>query len=181
MNYEATSLFKSYWRGDSKWPCFKAILYSYLYDLIGIGGELSSLTMIFWITPNNPDFCLQWDWKNLWNFELFCQYFLLIFLWSKKKIVDKNLLQWNHKFICFHKCEIHSWISISTNIHHAVFQPMFCNITSLESSFSHCVHSFLLMLCDYYWFFQSSNYKVMMKAIKKFFYNVMFNVLMGDN
>lgn len=48
MNYEATSLFKSYWRGDSKWPCFKAmILYSYLFDLIGIGGELSSLTMIF--------------------------------------------------------------------------------------------------------------------------------------
>lgn len=26
----------------------------------------------------------------------------------------------------------------------------------------------------------TSNYKVMMKAIKKFFYNVMFNVLMGD-
>lgn len=48
MNYEATSLFKSYWRGDSKWPCFKAILYSYLYDLIGIERELfSSLTMIF--------------------------------------------------------------------------------------------------------------------------------------
>lgn len=36
--------------GIQKWPCFKAILYSYLYDLIGIGGELSSLTMIFCIT-----------------------------------------------------------------------------------------------------------------------------------
>lgn len=154
MNYEATSLFKSYWKGDSKWPCFKAILYSYLYDLIGIGGELSSLTMIFWIT-----------------FQI-----ILIFVSS-----ETGKIQWNHKFICFHKCEIHSWISISTNIHHAVFQPMFCNITSLESSFSHCVYSFLLMLCDYYWFFQSSNYKVMMKAIKNFFYNVMFNVLMGDN
>lgn len=47
MNYEATSLFTSDWRGDSKWPCFNAILYSYLYDLIEIGGELSSLTMIF--------------------------------------------------------------------------------------------------------------------------------------
>lgn len=163
MNYEATSLFKSYWRGDSKWPCFKAILYSYLYDLIG--GELSSLTMIFWIT-----FQIILSFVNI-----FCWFFFEV-----KKIVDKNLLQWNHKFICFHKCEIHSWISISINIHHAVFQLMFCNITSLESSFSHCVHSFLLMLCDYYWFFQSSNYKVMMKAIKIFFYNVMFNVLMGD-
>lgn len=29
-------------------------------------------------------------------------------------------------------------------------------------------------------FCQSSNYKDMMKAIKNFFYNVMFNVLMGD-
>lgn len=130
--------------------------------------------------PNNPDFCLQWDWKNLRNLNCFVNIFCWFFF-EVKKIVDKNLLQWNHKFICFHKCEIHSWISLSTNIHHAVFQPMFCNITSLESSFSHCVHSFLLMLCDYYWFFQSSNYKVMMKAIKIFFYNVMFNVLMGDN
>lgn len=151
--------------GIQKWPCFKAILYSYLYDLIGIGGELSSLTMIFWIT-----FQIILSFVNI-----FCWFFFEV-----KKKVDKNFLQWNHKFICFHKCEIHSWISISTNIHHAVFQLMFCNITSLESSFSHCVHSFLLMLCDYYWFFQSSNYKDMRRAIKIFFYNVMFNVLMGD-
>lgn len=87
MNYEATSLFKSYWRGDSKWPCFKAILYSYLYDLIG--GELSSLTMIFWITFQIILIFVSSETGKIWEFELFCQYFLLIFLWSKKKYLTK--------------------------------------------------------------------------------------------
>lgn len=113
------SLFKSYWRGDSKWPCFKAILYSYLYDLIGIGGELSSLTMIFWITFQIILIFVSSETGKICEIlncfvNIFCWFFFEV-----KKIVDKNLLQWNHKFICFHKCEIHSWISISTNIHHA--------------------------------------------------------------
>lgn len=180
MNYEATSLFKSYWRGDSKWPCFKAILYSYLYDLIGIGGELSSLTMIFWITFQIILIFVSSETGKIWEIlncfvNIFCWFFFEVKKnsWQKFTSVEPQIYMFSQMW--------NSWISISTNIHHAVFQPMFCNITSLESSFSHCVHSFLLMLCDYYWFFQSSNYKVMMKAIKKIFYNVMFNVLMGDN
>lgn len=153
--------------GIQKWPCFKAILYSYLCDLIGIGGELSSLTMIFWIT-----FQIVLSFVNI-----FCWFFFEVKKkrWQKFSSMEPQIYMFTQLWML-----IHSWISISTNIHHAVFQPMFCNITSLESSFSHFVYSFLLMLCDYYWFFQSSNYKVMMKAIKKFFYNVMFNVLMGD-
>lgn len=131
--------------------------------------------------PNNPDFCLQWDWKNLRNLNCFVNIFCWFFFevkkksWQKFSSMEPQIYMFTQLWML-----IHSWISISTNIHHAVFQPMFCNITSLESSFSHCVYSFLLMLCDYYWFFQSSNYKDMMRAIKNFFYNVMFNVLMGD-
>lgn len=107
MNYEATSLFKSYWRGDSKWPCFKAILYSYLYDLIGIGGELSSLTMIFWITFQIILIFVSSETGKIWEIlncfvNIFCWFFFEVKKnsWQKFTSVEPQIYVFtNVKFI----------------------------------------------------------------------------------
>lgn len=125
MNYEATSLFKSYWRGDSKWPCFKAILYSYLYDLIGIGGELSSLTMIFWITFQIILIFVSSETGKIWEIlncfvNIFCWFFFEVkkYSWQKFTSVEPQIYMFSQMWNSFMNIIIHKYspCSLSTDV-----------------------------------------------------------------
>lgn len=125
MNYEATSLFKSYWRGDSKWPCFKAILYSYLYDLIGIGGELSSLTMIFWITFQIILIFVSSETGKIWEIWIVLSIFFVDFSlklkknsWQKFTSVEPQIYMFSQMWNSFMNINIHKYspCSLSTDV-----------------------------------------------------------------
>lgn len=74
--------------------------------------------------PNNPDFCLQWDWKNLRNLNCFVNIFCWFFFevkknsWQKFTSVEPQIYMFSQMWNSFMNINIHKYspCSLSTDV-----------------------------------------------------------------
>lgn len=99
--------------------------YSYLYDLIGIGGELSSLTMIFWITFQIILIFVSSETGKIWEIlncfvNIFCWFFFEVKKnsWQKFTSVEPQIYMFSQMWNSFMNINIHKYspCSLSTDV-----------------------------------------------------------------